>query len=211
MPAHTPACLQPVADDIPDPLYGLVSPAAELKSLRRAAQSIALGCHGLLAYLLKLRARSGAGPAALPLRTALAQSLQCPLMDPTSHHALSALIHCQLAPAQRALWQKEHHQQQEGEAGRAAGSPRTAAAPPAAGTPPAGKARPSAQAVDWAAHVTGWPRPVWVEPGSSDDEDDKPGGWMGGWGPPGAGRETANSAMLPNEPRRLAGTAARPG
>ena len=172
-PPHTalrpsPPCLQPVADDVPDPFYGLVTPAAELKSLRRAAQSITLGCSGLLAYLLKLRARCGAGPAALPLRTALAQSLQCPLMDPSSHHALSALIHCQLAPAQRALWQKEH--QQQGEGSRAAGSPRTAAAP--ASTP----AKANAQAVDWAAHVSGWPRPVWVEPGSSDDEDDKPGG-----------------------------------
>lgn len=72
-----PACARPpphpratqVPEDVPDPLYGVVSAAVEQAALRRAVHSIALGCRGLLAYLLKLRAKwvwgLGVGPALL--------------------------------------------------------------------------------------------------------------------------------------------------
>lgn len=225
-----------VPDDVPDPLYGLVSPAAEHAALRRAAHAIALGCRGLLSYLLKLRARwvhtgqrlargrrwtsgggggavgvflasgyscgsqltlklrgpipacfhpylcrCGSGPAVVPLSVALAQSLQCPLMDPTSHHALSALIHCQLAPAQLALWQQGQQQLQQTAAAATAAIPQQQQVgdPAADGSSGSSKAAAEATSVDspqtgdWAAHVRGWPRPIWVESGSFDEDGEE--------------------------------------
>ena len=46
-----------VADDIPDPFYGVLNAAIAQASLRRAVHEIALGCRGLLSYLLKLQSR----------------------------------------------------------------------------------------------------------------------------------------------------------
>lgn len=120
--------------------------------------------------------RCGTGPSAVPLRTALAQSLQCPLMDPTSHHALSALIHCQLAPAQLALWQEGQAAAQLQVAAQQLqlGKPSGQARGPKAGAAAAAAAAAAADAApaNWATHVTGWPRPIWVEdPGTSSDED----------------------------------------
>lgn len=46
-----------VADDIPDPFYGVLNAAIAQASLRRTVHEIALGCRGLLSYLLKLQAR----------------------------------------------------------------------------------------------------------------------------------------------------------
>lgn len=90
-------------------------------------------------------------------------------MDPTSHHALSALIHCQLAPAQLALWQQQQAAQRTAQLQQGmGGSParRGQGAVEGAANAPAGALHP-----DWAAHIKGWPRPTWLEPGLSDDEE----------------------------------------
>lgn len=46
-----------MADDIPDPFYGVLNAAVAQASLRSTVHEIALGCRGLLSYLLKLQAR----------------------------------------------------------------------------------------------------------------------------------------------------------
>lgn len=166
-------------DDVPDPFYGTVNDAAEQASLRQTVHTLALCCRGLVAYLLKLRARSGtaAAAAAVPLRLAVAQSLQCPLMDPTSHHAVSALIHCQLGPAKLALWQQQGKGGQDSE-GSAAGTRRWRSRV----KPGGGAGTPVRHAGDWSAHVSGWPRPVWVEASANDSGDeDSSGADAAGW------------------------------
>lgn len=55
--APAPASPPQVPEDVADPFYGQLTREAELASLRRAAHTVALGCRGLLSYLLKLRAR----------------------------------------------------------------------------------------------------------------------------------------------------------
>jgi hypothetical protein len=111
-----------------------------------AAHAIALCCRGLLAHLLQLRACSGAGAAEVPLRVALAQSLQCPLVDPRSRHARAALLHCRLPP--RGGGAAAPH------AGRDSGGDGGARLEPAAD----------------------WPRPVWVEGGGGGSADDSDAG-----------------------------------
>lgn len=59
-----------------DPLYGMLSAEAEHAALRRAVQALALGCRGLLSYLLKLRARWGAGGSGQRARQEQRQGLQ---------------------------------------------------------------------------------------------------------------------------------------
>ncbi|KAL4431051.1 hypothetical protein ABPG75_006307 [Micractinium tetrahymenae] len=154
-----------VPEDVPDPFYGLVSAAAELASLRSTVHSIVLGCRGLMAYLLKLRSKCGSGAAAVPLRVALAQSLQCPLLDPTSHHALSALIHCQLHAGQ------VEGQQQVQQAQRAQREGRSQAGGDVAVQP--------GQSAGWAAHIRSWPRPVWLGSCSDSDGDSEEGDYSG--------------------------------
>ena len=46
-----------LADDIPDPLYGVMGGAAELAALRAAVHRIAFACRGLVHSLVQLRAR----------------------------------------------------------------------------------------------------------------------------------------------------------
>ncbi len=53
----TPGLQMQVADDIPDPFYGVLNAAIAQASLRRTVHEIALGCRGLLSYLLKLQSR----------------------------------------------------------------------------------------------------------------------------------------------------------
>lgn len=132
-----------------------------------------------------LLCRSGAGPAAVPLRVALAQSLQCPLMDPSSHHAVSALIHCQMAPRRLAMWQQQQDDDQEQgrqeqqarleqrQRGSGSGSDTDADR----GRGPAARGSPTGSATHWAAHISSWPKPVWLGSGSDgDDSEDESAG-----------------------------------
>ncbi|KAK9814279.1 hypothetical protein WJX72_003320 [[Myrmecia] bisecta] len=93
----------PFADsnDINDPLYGNAWSERELAALRVTIQHIQAACEGLLEHLVQLEQRCVAG---LPLQVAMAQAVQCPLLESTD--STGAWPRSQPEAARRPVWRE---------------------------------------------------------------------------------------------------------